>query len=100
MLKKQAKSLADLIASADTKFGGLADAAQQRAELSDYLRKNIDQSIAGGISHCNIRDDDILVIIATSPEWASRLRFETQQFIGLCRKRGTLIRTVKVRVSA
>jgi len=56
--------------------------------------------LSGGFSHCNIREDGTLVIIATSPEWASRLRFETQPFIDLCRQQGTLVRNVKVRVSA
>ena len=74
MSNKHAKSLAQLIGSSDTPFGGLADAARLRADLGDYLRKNLDPSLAGGLSHCNIRDDDTLIIIATSPEWASRLR--------------------------
>ena len=100
MSNKHAKSLAQLIGSSDTAFAGLADAARLRADLGDYLRKNLDPSLAGGLSHCNIRDDDTLIIIATSPEWASRLRFESQQFINLCRKRGILVRAVKVRVSA
>jgi len=100
MLNKHAKSLAELLSSADTGFASLAEAARLRADLSDYLRKNIDPSLAGGFSHCNIREDGTLVIIATSPEWASRLRFETQPFIDLCRQQGTLVRNVKVKVSA
>jgi len=100
MLNKHAKSLAELIGSNNTEFANLADEARLRADLGDYLRKNIDPSLAGGIAHCNIRNDDTLIVIATSPEWASRLRFEAQQFIDLCRKRDILIRTVKVRVSA
>ena len=100
MLKKHAKSLAELIVSTDTGFGNLANAAQRRADLSDYLRNNIDPALSGGFSNCNISDDGTLVIIATSPEWASRIRFETQPFIDLCRQQGTLVRTVKVRVSA
>jgi hypothetical protein len=100
MLKKQAKSLAELIGSSNTEFANLADAARLRADLSNYLRNNMDKSLADGFVHCNIRDDGTLVIIATNSEWASRLRFEAHQFIDLCRKRGTLVQTVKVRVSA
>ena len=100
MLNKQAKSLGELIGSSNTEFANLADAARLRADLSEYLRNNLDKSLADGFVHCNIRDDGTLVVIATSSEWASRLRFEAQQFIDLCRKQGTLVRTVKVRVSA
>jgi hypothetical protein len=99
MLKKQAKSLGELIGSSDTEFANLADAARLRADLSDYLRNNMDKSLVQGFMHCNIRDDGTLVIIATSSEWASRLRFEAHQFIDLCRGQGTLVQTVKVRVS-
>ena len=35
MLKKQAKSLGELIGSSDTEFANLADAARLRADLSD-----------------------------------------------------------------
>ena len=98
MLNKHAKSLAELIGSSDTGFANLADAAQLRANLSDYLRNNIDKSLTGGFVHCNIRDGNTLIIIASSPEWASRLRFEAQQFIDLCRKQEVLVETVKVRV--
>lgn len=99
MLNKQAKSLAELIGSSDTGFANLAGAARLRANLSDYLRNNIDKSLTGGFVHCNIRDGNTLIIIASSPEWASRLRFEAQQFIDLCRKQEVLVETVKVRVS-
>jgi hypothetical protein len=100
MLKKSAKSLGELIGSSNTEFANLADAARLRADLSEYLRNNMDKGLADGFVHCNIRDDNTLVIIATNSEWASRLRFEAQHFIDLCRKQGTLVQTVKVRVSA
>jgi len=100
MLKSKAKSLAELAASADTGLGQLAEAARLRADLGDYLRNRLDPELAAGFMHCNIRDDNQLVVIATSPEWASRLRFEAQQFKSLCHERGIEIDSVTVRVSA
>ena len=100
MLKKQAKSLAELIGSDGSGFAQLADAARLRADLGDYLRNNLDPELSGGVVHCNIRDDDTLTVTAASPEWAARLRFEGQKIIGLCRKRGMTVRNIKVRVGS
>lgn len=100
MLKRKPKSLAELTGLADTQLGKLAEAARQRVDLSDYLRNRLDDSMAAGFVHCNIRDDATLVVIAANPEWAARLRFEAQSFIELCRERDINIETVRVRVSA
>ena len=100
MLRIKAKSLADLIGSADTGFGQLADAARLRADLSDFLRNSMDPELAGGFVHCNIHDDGSLIVVATSSAWAARLRFSTQQLADLCKERGLEITSVKVRVAS
>ena len=100
MLKKEAKSLSELIASKGGDLGRLADAAQLRTDLGDYLRKELGPELGSAVSHCNIKDDGTLSVTTTTPEWASRLRFEASQILRLCKKRGLEVHTVKVRVGA
>jgi hypothetical protein len=100
MSSKELKPLAGLITSANSGLAKLADAARLRADLSDYMRKRLDSSLAAGFRHCNIRDDDTLVVTATSPEWAARLRFASAQFVELSQERGLSVKNVKVRVGA
>jgi len=99
MFKSKAKSLADLIGASSGDLHNLAEAAQLRTDLSDYLRDSLDKSLRGGFVHCNLRDDTTLVIVASNSAWASRLRFEERMFVELCRERGIAIKTVRVRVS-
>ena len=99
MSKNKPKSLADIIGSEKSGLGQLADAAQLRADLSAYLRKKLSAELAAAILHCNIHDDGTLVVLASSPEWASRLRFESDRLIELCQQRGMAINGVKIRVS-
>ena len=99
MLSNKPKSLADIISVGQSQFGKLADTARLHADLSDYLRNNLDQSVAQGFVHCNINDEGTLVISAAGPEWAARLRFESKSIIELCSDRGLQVSTVKFRVS-
>ena len=98
MSNKEPKPLVSLIEGANSGLARLAEAARVRADLSDYMRKNIDASLAGGLMHCSIRDDQTLVVTATSPEWAARLRFASAEFLTLCEARGVSVNNVKVRV--
>jgi hypothetical protein len=100
MLKKKPKSLSELIAGQDSPLGDLASKALLREELGNYLRKHLPTALAAGFLHCNLRDDATLIVITTSPEWASRLRFEKELFIRLCAAHGTSITNVKVRVGS
>ncbi len=98
MLKNQAKSLSELIGNKDSPLRDLAFEARRREQLSDYLRKHLPASLVDGFLHCNLKDEATLVVLTVSPEWASRLRFEADQFIRLCAEQGTKITAVKVRV--
>jgi len=100
MLKNEAKSLSELIGGKDSPLRDLAVEARRREQLSDYLRKHLSASLVDGFLHCNMKDETTLVVIAASPEWASRLRFEAAQLIRLCAQQGTKITAVKVRVAA
>ncbi|MCP4088613.1 MAG: DUF721 domain-containing protein [Gammaproteobacteria bacterium] len=92
--------MSELIAGQDSTLGNLASKALLREELGNYLRKHIPAALNAGFLHCNLRDDATLIVIATSPEWASRLRFEKELFIRLCADQGTRITNVKIRVGS
>ena len=47
---------------------------------------------------CNLDHDGILTVRATSPEWAARFRFETEQILIRCRQRHAETRSVKIGV--
>ena len=100
MLKRKPKSLSDIIGSQGSPLGSLACEARLRQDLSDHLRKHLPPEFNGSLLHCNLRDEMTLVVIASSPEWASRLRFEKELFIRLCADHGTQVTEVKVRVGS
>jgi hypothetical protein len=100
MSNKELKPLAGLIGAANSGLGKLARAAQLRTDLSDHVRKHLDPSLVAGFMHCDLRDDKTLVVTATSPEWAARLRFASTQFIELSQQQGQDVTAVKVRVGA
>ena len=100
MLKGKPKSLSELIGSQNSPLGNLASEARLRESLSDHLRKHLPADLSAGLLHCNLRDETTLIVIASSPEWASRLRFEKELFIRLCADHGTQVTDVKVRVGS
>ena len=99
MSKTTPKSLSELIAAKTGALSGLADQARLREDLSDYLRKSLPPELAEGFVHCNLGERNTLVIVASTPAWASRLRFESNRFIELCAAQGTPVMTVKIRVA-
>lgn len=99
MSKERSKSLAELISRPQSGLGKLAAAARRQTALSDYLRAGLGLQLGAGVAHCNIRDDGTAVVLATSPEWAARLRFEAPRILELCREHGSNATAVKVRVS-
>lgn len=91
--------MSKLLASPEGTLGNLAREARLREDLSEYLRKHLPPSLRDGFLHCNLREKDQLVVLASSPEWASRLRFETALISRLCAEHGTRISSVKLRVA-
>jgi hypothetical protein len=98
MLKGRPKSLSELLGGQDNPLGNLASEARLRENLGDHLRKHLPPALGAGFLHCNLRNETTLVVIAATPEWASRLRFEEALFIRLCAEHGTRVTAVKVRV--
>ena len=82
--------------------GGLGEIirhAQDMGELVQMLQRSLPDDLAASIRAANIRDDDELVVLASSPAWAAKLRFETDRLIAAVRESGTDVKSCTVRVS-
>ena len=99
MSSNKPKSLSELLATQHGSLGQLAAEASRRLELTDHLRNALNPEIAAQMTGCNLRDDGTLVILATSPDWAARLRFESQTLLSACRETYPGTTRVRVRVA-
>ena len=84
------------------KNGELADILE-RAEaigaLTDTLAKNLPEDLAGSLVAANVKAPGILVVVARSPAYAARLRFEEAKLLDAARGAGESVESLKVRVS-
>jgi hypothetical protein len=79
-------------------LGALARAAESRLALTEEIRRQLPPDLAGGVDACNLRPDGTLVVTATSPDWAARLRFEAEGMLASCRAGWPAATRVRVRV--
>lgn len=73
--------------------------ARAMADLAGRLTAALPADLRPGIRAANIRDDCELVVIADSPAWAARLRFEGEKLLAAARDAGEKVETIRVRVS-
>jgi hypothetical protein len=99
MSHKTPKSLSELIFHPGSAVAGLAREAEAALGLADELRAGLGPDLAGGLAGARLRDDGTLVVLAASPAWAARLRFEAQALLLSCRERHPGAQRVEVRVS-
>ena len=99
MSRNKPKSLSDLLSSPKSIIGQLAARARAKVGLTDHIRKALAADLAAAIVHCSVEENGTLVIRVTSPEWANRLRFETEKLLSLARQRHPETSQVKVRVA-
>ncbi len=99
MSKSKPKSLSELLDSPTAKLGQLASRARSKINLTDHVRKGLEPKLAGEIVNCSVDDDGTMVVRASSSEWASRLRFESETLLTLGRKFHPEATSVKVRVA-
>lgn len=81
--------------------GGLGDIirhAQDMGELVSQLQQALPDDISASIRSANIRDNGELVILASSPAWAAKLRFEADHLMDTARQTGADVTSCKVRV--
>ena len=94
-----AKSLESLLNSArDGTLGGIVRRARQRADSTESLNAALPADLAEGVAAVNVRDGE-LVLIAASPEWAARLRFEADRVLAAAAAVGNPVETLTVRVA-
>ena len=82
--------------------GGLGEIirhAQDMDELLQCLQQQLPEESAANILSANVRDDGELVILASSPAWAARIRFEADSLMAAARQSGAEVSSCKVRVS-
>jgi len=99
MSKDEPKSLSELLGSANSKIGRLAAQARASVDLTDHVRNGLAPDLAAEIVHCSVGDDGLLIVRATGPEWAARLRFESDHLLTLARQQHPAATRVKVRVA-
>ena len=97
MAEKDLKKL--LNPSNDGELAGVVRRAREMGELTHVLSESLPGEYAGAIAAANVRDDGSLVVIATSPAWASRLRYETEALLSAARDAGRKVSQCRVRVS-
>jgi len=82
--------------------GGLGDIirhAKDMGELVQCLQRQLPEESAANILAANVRDDGELIVLASSPAWAAKLRFEADGLIAAARQSGAEVSSCRVRVS-
>ena len=74
--------------------------AQDMDDLTTILRTIIPNEARSHLLAVNLRENGELVLICSSPSWAARLRFESEQLIQAVRMTGADVSSCKVRVSS
>jgi hypothetical protein len=99
MSKDNLKSLSELISLSNSPLSRLAQEARSRLELADHIRAGLADDLSAEMTSCILDTDGTLVVRASNPAWAARLRFESERLLVLCRERRPETRSVKVKVS-
>jgi len=80
-------------------LGDLVRRAREMGELTAVLVRALPDEQAPGVVAANVRDDGELVVIAASPAWASRLRYESDTLLEAAKATGVEAHTCRIRVS-
>jgi len=94
------KSLENLLnPSNDGGLGDIIRHAQDMGELAQILQKSLPGDCSTSISAANIRDNGELIILASTPAWAAKLRFEADKLMKAARASGAEVTSCRVRVN-
>ena len=83
----------------DGDLGDIVRRAREMGELTAVLARALPPAEAQGIVAANVRESGELVVIAATPAWASRLRYETEALLKAARESGVEAHVCRVRVS-
>ena len=94
------KSLENLLNPNDDRgLGDIVRHAQDMGQLLQCLQRQLPEESAANVLSANIRDDGELVVLASSPAWAAKIRFEADSLMAAARQSGADVTSCKVRVS-
>ena len=82
--------------------GGLVDVvrrARTLGSLTETLSKALPDELRTALVGANVREDGVLVVIARSPAWAARLRYEQDALLTAACASGGQVERVSVRVA-
>ena len=88
-----------LNSSKSRELGDIIRRAREMGELTHVLSKGLPGEYACAIVAANLREDGDLIVIAASPAWASRLRYETDALLATAREAGLSPTACRVRVT-
>jgi hypothetical protein len=77
----------------------LVQRAQGMDRLLSGLKKALEPDLASHLKGVNLRPDGQLVLVAESPSWAARLRFEADKLMATARASGAEVGSCKVIVT-
>ena len=89
------KHISEIIDDSYTSLSGLSRNASEQSSLSKHLKENL-QSFGDCITSAHINESNILVIRATSPELANRLRYEERAIRALCKAVGENPKKIRI----
>jgi len=93
-------SLENLLKSThDEPLEQLVRRAGAMERLAASLRAGLDAGLAPHLAAANLRADGELVVVAESPGWAARLRFETDRLMEIAAKTGAKVSSCRIVVA-
>jgi hypothetical protein len=94
------KKLSDLLkASKNGELGEILERAEAIGTLTTTLSSALPDELSGSLVAANVGPSGLLVVVARSPAFAARLRFEETSLIRAARESGESVTSLKVRVS-
>jgi hypothetical protein len=85
--------------AAGNPLGELIRRARATDELTLVLRRALAADAAKHLVSANLRDDGELVLVCSSPAWASRLRYESEAMLQALRQHGARADRCRVKVA-
>jgi hypothetical protein len=93
------KSLGNLLNPNDHgELGDIVRHAREMGQLLGALQRALAPDEAASVLAANIRDGGELVVLAASPAWAARLRFQADILVAAARTAGARVASCTVRV--
>lgn len=80
-------------------LGKIVRRAREMGDLTARLRAALPEPAASALLAANVHEDGSLVVICSSPSWASRLRFESERLLAAAAEAGVRVERLRVRVT-